>query len=196
MRIAFSKPYTSYEGAPTLVAVNPEIFSTRYFTECMACTFCSDQCCSYGVDVSIDNVDQILQLADAIEARTGISRIDWFEPGSVADPEFPTGRYTRTRTRNGACVFLNRQGRGCHLHSLALETGMDYHTIKPLVSTLFPLTFDDGLLHASDEITEGNLICAGRGPTLYEGVRSELLHYFGPEFITELDVLAMRIVAK
>ena len=34
------------------------------------------------------------------------------------------------------------------------------------------------------------LVCAGNGPTLYQGARAELAYYFGSAFIAELDALA------
>ena len=48
----------------------------------------------------------------------------------------------RTQVKDGRCVFLNRQARGCKVHSYCLDKGLDYHLLKPLVSILFPVTFD------------------------------------------------------
>ena len=45
--------------------------------------------------------------------------------------EFPGGRQTRTSVEDGACVFRSRTGRGCMLHSFALDRGLDYHELKP-----------------------------------------------------------------
>jgi len=56
-----------------------------------------------------------------------------------------------------------------------------------LVSTLFPLTFEQGVLVAAAELADGSLVCAGEGPTLYEGARDELRHYFGAGLVAELD---------
>ena len=40
-------------GGPVLSAVDPRIFTLRYFTHCMACGFCHDACCHHGVDVDL-----------------------------------------------------------------------------------------------------------------------------------------------
>jgi hypothetical protein len=61
-----------------------------------------------------------------------------------------------------------------------------------MVSALFPVTFDDGLLHASTEARDGTLVCGGQGPSLYRGARAELLHYFGESLVSELDALEAR----
>ena len=34
------------------------------------------------------------------------------------------------------------------IHRFCLEEGLDYHTLKPMVSILFPLTFEHGVLDA------------------------------------------------
>ena len=81
------------------------------------------------------------------------------------------------------------------LHSWALATGRDYHTFKPMVSTLFPVTFGSGSLVVSDELEDGSLVCGATGPTAYEAVRQELGYYFGDSLVKELDALASAISA-
>ena len=81
------------------------------------------------------------------------------------------------------------------LHSFALERGLDYHELKPLVSSLFPLTFDWGLLHPSNEIADRSLQCIDDGPTLYRGVRSEIEWYFGEGLVAELDGIERLVLA-
>jgi hypothetical protein len=107
----------------------------------------------------------------------------------VPDPEFPSGAYGRTRAANGKCVFANRTGRGCRIHAWCLEQGLDYHLYKPMVSILFPLTFEHGALVPSPEAVDGSLLCSGDGVCLYDGVRGELRYYFGDELVAALDVL-------
>ena len=119
----------------------------------------------------------------------GYPEADWFTDTVVTDAEFPSGKHVRTQVRDGACVFRNRKGRGCLIHSYALNTGGDYHDLKPLVSVLFPLTFEYGVLEPSNEIQDGSVICYGAGPTVYEGSRDELLYYFGQDMVAELDAL-------
>ena len=78
------------------------------------------------------------------------------------------------------------------IHAYAIEKGIDYHALKPLVSTLFPVTFEQGVLVPSSEAVDGSLICCGEGATLYEGARGELGYYFGGDFVLELDSVAAR----
>jgi Fe-S-cluster containining protein len=186
---ALSRPHATRWGAPVVDRVDLAIFAQRYFMQCMQCTYCFDSCCAYGVDVDGPNVDRLMAVADELEAFTGIPRDRWFSGEWTDDKEFPGGRQTRTQVVDGACVFRNRAGRGCLIHSFALERGTDYHDLKPMVSVLFPLTFDYGLLHPSNEIHDKSLQCYGDGPTLYQGVRDEVGWYFGQALVDELDEL-------
>lgn len=170
--------------------VDDAIFTRRYFGHCMRCGFCADACCYHGVDVSVVERDRILARADELERLLPVARGGWFLPTITADPDFPGGAATRTAIVNGACVFLQRDSRGCTLHALALASGEDYHAIKPMVSTLFPITFGGGALLCSEELLDGTLVCGGTGPTAYEMARSELEYYFGTELVAELDLLA------
>ena len=169
--------------------VDDDIFTRRYFGLCMRCGFCADACCQHGVDVSVVERDRILARADAIEARTGRPPDTWFETALSDDADFPGGAATRATVVDGRCVFLRRDGRGCTLHALSLEEHADYHLLKPMVSTLFPVTFGDGALLCSDELTDGSLVCSGDGPTAYEMARVELAWYFGDALVRELDAL-------
>ncbi|MDB4881462.1 MAG: hypothetical protein JWL95_228 [Gemmatimonadetes bacterium] len=170
--------------------VDDAIFARRYFGHCLQCTFCGDACCTHGVDVSIRERDRILARADELEPLLPVPRASWFVPLVTLDADFPGGAATRTAIVDGACVFLQRDRRGCLLHALALSAGEDYHAIKPMVSTLFPVTFGDGALLCSEELLDGSLICGGTGPTAYEMARGELAFHFGEELVTELDLHA------
>jgi hypothetical protein len=185
-----SRDYRCRQGAPLIHSVDRRIFTLRYFTRCMACGFCNDQCCDHGVDIDVENVARLSALGDDFAGRIAAPREQWFTSAAVADAEFPGGRHVRTQTRDGACVFRSRRGRGCAIHAYALEKGIDYHDLKPLVSTLFPATFEHGVLVPSDEVVDGSLVCSGGGPTVYEGTRVELAYYFGEAFVAELDGLA------
>jgi hypothetical protein len=180
--VALSRPYTCVFGAPVLTSVDPQIFALRYFTRCMACGFCGDDCCSHGVDIDTEN-------AKRVAALLGISEADHFTDTPTADLEFPSGSYVRTKVKNGKCVFHITGGRGCAIHAHCAENGLDYHLYKPMVSTLFPVTFENGLLCASSEAVDGSLICSGDGPSLYEGAREELAYYFGADFVAEVDAM-------
>lgn len=192
MIIPLDKPYPSIHGLPVIDRVDSAIFSRRYFAHCMACGFCGDSCCQYGVDIDCENVARIEAVADRLEPFVGVPRDQWFEPGYEADPVFPDGRVTRTQVKDGACVFLNRKGRGCLLHSFALQEGVSPNDLKPLVSAIFPVTFDAGCLCPSDEILDNELICRDQGSSLYEGARSDLGHYFGAGLLVVLDGLLRR----
>lgn len=187
--IALSKAFPCVMGGPLLKAVDPAIFTLRYFTRCLDCGFCRDACCDHGVDIDLGNVQRLKALPDDFRDRIGAPPRDWFTGDTVADPEFPGGVHLRTSVRDGSCIFRNPAGRGCVIHAYCLERGLDYHHYKPMVSALFPVTFEQGLLTVSSEAADGSLICSGQGPSLYDGARGELGYYFGTDFIAELDGL-------
>jgi len=184
-----SRPYQARQGAPRIRAVHEAIFRRTYFADCRACSFCKDQCCSWGVDVDTSNMARLFAHAGPLEVRMGKSRERWFETEIRADLEFPGGRVGRTRAEEGACVFLDRDGRGCHIHAYCLESGLEVYGLKPLVSALFPLTFAEGTLVPALEVEDGSLACLGSGKSLYRGSRDALAYHFGDEFVLELDGL-------
>ncbi|HWA88938.1 MAG TPA: hypothetical protein VG889_02810 [Rhizomicrobium sp.] len=188
--LALKREHASIYKAPVLHSVDSRIFELRYFTHCMDCGFCNDQCCSYGVDIDAENAERLLALDDDFKAFIGVPESEWFTGELVEDAEFPSGRCRRTQVRGSHCVFHKKDGRGCLIHAWCLEKGLDYHTLKPMVSILFPVTFDYGVLGASGEAVDRSLVCAGSGPTLYDGVRGELEYYFGAALIAELDAMA------
>lgn len=187
--VALKGTYASRVGGPVIRAVDPAIFSLRYFTACMACGFCKDACCDHGVDIDLENVARLKALPDGFKARVGVPEHAWFTDAALADAEFAGGRHVRTAVVDGACVFRDRKGRGCLIHGWALERGIDYHALKPMVSVLFPLTFEHGVLVPSAEAADGTLVCSGEGTSLYEGARAELRYYFGDGLVAELDGL-------
>ncbi len=188
-----SQPFPCRGGAPVVDRVDTAIFVRTYFMDCMKCSYCHDSCCQYGADVEGDMMPRVMAHADELERYTGVPRDRWWRGGAeidwTPDREFPGGRQTRTSVEDGACVFRSRTARGCMLHSFALGRGLDYHEIKPMVCSLFPVTFDGGLLHPSNEIIDRSLQCIDDGPTLYEGVRSEIEFYFGTALVAELDAM-------
>jgi hypothetical protein len=190
--IALDREYPCAMGGPVLRAVDPRIFSLRYFTHCMGCGFCKDACCDHGVDIDVENAARLRALPREFHDRVGAPAGDWFTAEVIADREFPGGAHVRTAVRNGACVFRGSATRGCIIHAYCLEQGLDYHTLKPMVSVLFPVTFEDGVLTASGEAADGSLVCTGTGPSLYDGARDELRHYFGNGLIAELNQLKAR----
>ena|SRR5688572_13818609 len=190
MIIPLSQSYPSRYGSPVIDRVDTRVFEYRYFAHCMACNFCKDWCCWHGADVDAENGERIAASASDLEQFTQTSREEWFDDSETCeDDEAPGKIWLRTSVKNGACVFLNPNGRGCMLHSFSLQRNMDYHDLKPLVCAIFPLTFEEGLLIHADEVEDEELVCAGEGPSLYHGVRAELLYYFGSPFVEELDRL-------
>jgi hypothetical protein len=187
--IPLGREFPSIFGAPVIRAADDRIFSLRYFTHCMACGFCNDQCCNYGVDIDRANMDGLRSLGPSFEAFAGLPQDAWFTGDLVEDREFPSGMHGRTRSVDGKCIFADRTGRGCRIHAYCLEQGLDYHLYKPMVSILFPLTFECGVLEPSSEAVDGSLVCSGDGPSLYDGVRSEVAYYFGDGLIAALDRL-------
>ena len=183
------RDFPSRYGVPVLRAVDTEIFRRQYFTHCLQCTFCNDWCCQFGVDVDRYHADRILAHADALEAYTGIPRRRWFTAEREPDGDAPGGETWRTSVSDGACVFLNRQGRGCLLHAFCLDQGIDHHDLKSIVDGLFPLTYEDGVLCPAVEVQENELVCLGTGPTLYRGIREEVRYYFGEEIVAVLDAM-------
>ncbi len=188
--VKLSAAYPCKMGGPVLTAVDRRIFSLRYFQNCMACGFCQDACCRHGVDIDMENVARLKSVHGRFDAMVGLPQEDWFTTDIIADAEFPSSAQVRTQTRDGTCVFHDRKGRGCLIHRYCLEEGLDYHSLKPMVSILFPLTFEQGVLMPSTEVLDGSLICAGTGPSCYDGVREELRYYFGDGLTRELDGLA------
>jgi Fe-S-cluster containining protein len=177
-----NRAYTAKGEAPTIHEVDSDIFLFKYFSECLKCDFCHDQCCSYGADVESPVYQNVINIRPNYASD--------FTGEFAKEPEFPGGLMTRTITIDGKCAFLNPYTRGCSLHTLAVNRNEDYHQLKPMVCCLFPLTFNAGRLIVSEEVLDKTLICLGPNqPNLYDGIRSELLYYFGHEFVTELDYL-------
>lgn len=191
--IALAQEHRCIFGVPIIRTVDPRIFTLRYFARCMDCGFCGDQCCNYGVDIDAANMERLRGLGAAFEAFAGAPQDEWFTSGLTDDAEFPSGRHARTKSVDGKCIFADRSGRGCRIHAWCLQNGLDYHLYKPLVSILFPVTFELGALVPSPEAVDRSLICSGDGPSLYDGVREELAYYFGAALMAELDALAPEV---
>ena len=194
MIIELSKPYPSRYGVPVIDRVDTAIFELKYFAHCMSCNFCHDWCCSFGADVDVENRKRLETHAKELEEYTKIPVEQWFDAEDTCeDYEAPGELWFRTNGSSGACVFLNRSTRGCMLHSFSVEKKMDYHELKPFVCAIFPLTFEDGLLVHADEVEDQSLVCGGQGLSLFDGVRNELIYYFGEEMVAELQEISARV---
>jgi len=192
MEIKLKNSYPSIHKLPVIHGVDSDIFEVTYFMKCMECNFCKDQCCEWGADIDMQNVERLMKYKDELEQFTGIKSDKWFDESEKGtDYEYPGNEYMRTMfdEEKDACIFLNTKSRGCMIHSFALSKGIDYHEIKPTFCSLFPVTYMDGVLMTPEEIDEGLTACLGDGPTLYQGSRDELLYYFGEGLVAELDAL-------
>jgi hypothetical protein len=192
MIVSLNRQYLNRYGVPVIDRVDTAIFERTCSPHCASCAFCNDACCAYGVCVDLDNVRRIEAHADRLERYLGIPRDQWFTGQYVHDPESPGGTYTRTRVVDGACVFLKRSGRGCMLHAFCLAEGLDHHLLKPMFSSLFPVTAEAGLLRPAAEVADESLVCLDGGLTLYRGARGDLQYYYGDDLIREMDRLETR----
>jgi hypothetical protein len=192
MIVSLSRRYLNRHAVPAIDRVDTAIFERTCSQHCASCAFCNDACCAFGVCVDLDNVRRIEACADRLECYLGIPRGQWFTGQYVSDPEFPGGSHTRTRVVAGACVFLNRSGRGCLLHAFCLAEGLDHHLLKPMLSSLFPATIEAGLLRPAAEVLDESLTCLDGGLPLYRGARRDLRYYYGDALIRELDQLDIR----
>jgi Fe-S-cluster containining protein len=205
MAVPLSRPYPSRYGAPILDRVDPSVFQYRYFHHCMDCTFCQDACCQYGADIETIRIRELEKYQTELEAYLDLPREKWFREdpedlGILPEPEYPGGEYTRTAVaplpagrsphNQEACVFVDPVGRGCRIHRFAIEKNIDVHEIKPMVCLFFPLCHGEGELRSAIEFQIEDLVCMNQGITLYESSREEVLYYFGPEMVAELDEIA------
>lgn len=199
MIIKLNKSYKSIYGTPIIHSVDTDIFDITYYMKCMECNFCHDQCCEWGADIDLLNVDRIMKFREELESFTRISSKKWFDRKTHGwDYEYPGGDYIRTTfdEEKNSCIFLNKQTRGCMLHSFAFKRGIDYHELKPFFCSMFPVTYNDGVLVTPEEIDEGLTACLGDGFSLYRGAREEIRYYFGDELVSELDEIECIHMAK
>jgi hypothetical protein len=194
--VRLARAYPSVWGRPVICSVDPRIFRLRYFRHCMACRYCGDQCCENGVDVDRDNAERLAGLGQAFERFVGVPKEEWFEGDPTADDEFPSRYYVRTRVSGTHCVFHDSGTRGCKIHAWSLRQGLDHRRVKPMVSLLFPVTFEQGVLIPSTEVLDHSLVCTGSGDSLYDGARDELEYFFGQALLDELDGVRVSVIAS
>jgi hypothetical protein len=117
----------------------------------------ADGCCSHGAFFSdAEDLKRVRRYAKQLDAgtwqyqkvglRKGITEKD-----SVGEDE----NRTRTRTVDGACVFLNRPGfaggQGCALHALALRSGLHPLDTKPEVCWQLPVRREQEWVTRADD---------------------------------------------
>jgi hypothetical protein len=144
---------------------------------------CGDVCYIRGEDVSKREYQLIVEHRKEIESLLDMPLDNLLPYRFVSDDDFSEGGYTHTMVIDDMCSFHIKTGRGCVLHTFK---------IKPMVGSLFPMTFNCGLLSPSKEIFYNLDDCHNYGKTLYEGGKNDLLYYFGRDFIQELDELSKR----
>ncbi len=166
--------------------VSTRIFRRKYFVRCLDCPLCQDMCCWYGCDIDIGERDRILTYAQDLEAAVGVPASGWFEEQTKQNPDYPSGRYTRSKVYHQRCVFYDHTLRGCYLHRFAIEKGMDPHFLKPMVCFLFPLTWHRDCLSVSRFLNE--LPCKNQGLSIFSAQKNELAYYLGDDFVSELQI--------
>ena len=155
----------------------------------MHCTYCFDSCCQYGVDV--DGTDRRAPRG----GRTPSSRRSRGVPRPLVHRRVDRRpRSSRAAARPARASRTAPASSATARAAAASSTrspsrrGIDYHELKPMVSTSFPLTFDYGLLHPSNEIEDRSLQCYGDGPTLYRGrTGRDRAGTSGRSLVAELD---------
>ncbi|MGI8881265.1 MAG: hypothetical protein ACR2KJ_12330 [Jatrophihabitans sp.] len=110
----------------------------------------ADGCCTHGAFFSDkDDEKRVRKFAEeltdtdwqfkSVAQRKKGGKLDVVEKDNVGDEE----NRRRTRTHEGACIFLNRPGfaggEGCSLHGLALRTGRHPLQTKPEVCWQLPV---------------------------------------------------------
>lgn len=192
--VPLSRSYEARGEPPVIATVDTRIFAFSYYQSCFDCKFCHDSCCQYGVGLDVPNRERILALQKEIAPYVQAPVEQWFKDEVYAETDYPGDHALDTQVVRGACALRRGGARGCGLHAYSLDKGLDYHAIKPIYCSLFPLTCDRGLLTTSYEIDERSLVCLGdtygaNSKTLYRGARDEMLFYFGADCVAELDAL-------
>ncbi len=184
-----------------------EIFTVKVVADCMThqCRLLKehdalklDACCQYGVDVDVGERDQILAHAGDVRAVLDAEVADqpWFETEEKVDADFPSGRYVRTRTHGGGCLFLSHDGRGCAIHRASIERGWDFHGVKPHVCRLFPLSYDERSIVLSDDYRDYSCSLDPAAPSVYRVGRPTLAAIFGDALVAALDAAEARVLDR
>jgi len=157
-----------------------------------------DACCQYGVDVDTGERDGILSHRQELQTllRSDAAGIPWFSSEEKEDKDFPSGRFVRTTTHEGGCVFLSHDKRGCAIHRASIEGGWDFHGIKPNVCRLFPLSYDDQAILISDDYADYSCAFEPDTPSMYRVGRSDLSAIFGKALVLALDEVEKDVLCE
>jgi len=148
MILKLSQPYPSCYKVPVIKYVDDTIFTQHSFCllDCMHDS-CKDLCCYRGEDASKSEIERIMKYQCQLQPLLSTPIEKCFGSVFIEDDDYPSGSYTRTKVINGKCVFL--KDKGCILHSIALANNIDFHELKPISGSLFPVSFNYGLLQPS-----------------------------------------------
>ncbi|MCX6012259.1 MAG: DUF3109 family protein [Chloroflexi bacterium] len=161
------------------------IFSQKYSGKCMDCSYCEDICCSNGCQLDLKEKAKILLYEKELKERLPLPAEKWFLSNIVKDADFPSGAYIKSTVHNGKCIFYDHKNRGCILHRFAVKRNIDWHSIKPMVCILFPITWEGEGLYMSDFLNE--LPCSSTGISIYENQKEEIEYYFVFFLVKELE---------
>jgi len=174
------------KGRLPIYRVDKGIFTDRYYARCME-NKCRDLCCSYGCPMEPIEIERIMEYRGELEKRLGKNSTQWFGE-EEDDSNYPSGRIKNTKVYNGQCVFHDWSFRGCLLHRLALEKGMEPRKIKPMVCFIFPLSWHKGCLFVSGFMNE--LPCYQQGGLILDTILPEIKHYHGEKAASEIEALS------
>ncbi len=197
---------------PRFRRVDRAVFVRRVVADCLTHSCCQvadegtplaevrpllEACCQYGADTDLAERDQILAHADLIRPLLDADAqlAPWFTTEVQVDPDYPSGRHVRTATLRGGCVFLAHDKRGCAIHRASLETGFDFHGVKPNICRLFPLSYETDLICISDDYEDYDCADAPGAPTLYRVGRDTIAAIFGPALVVALDAVEAAVGA-
>ncbi|HWN66667.1 MAG TPA: hypothetical protein VNM90_03445 [Haliangium sp.] len=183
---------------PRFVKAQRDIFIKQVAPDCMShhCRIererrrpMLDACCRYGADVDVGEREAILAHAEDIAAilEPGAADSSWFEGPEIEDPDFPAGRYLRTATRRGGCIFLAHDRRGCAIHRASLEHGWSMDGVKPHVCRLFPLSYESDAIVLSDDYADYSCAYEPGAPSVFRVTRAAVEGVFGAELVAALD---------
>ncbi len=116
-----------------------------------------DGCCTHGAFWSDDDDEQRVTRAARQLRRRDWQHADTGRALGVSELDELDGEPARrTRTVDGACVFLNRPGfaggQGCALHALALRGGLHPLQTKPDVCWQLPVRFSQERVTRPDDV--------------------------------------------
>ena len=170
--------------------IDPIIFTHKFVHACDV-SFCSGECCYYGVYTDKKEHDKILELKDRVIRSMDDSQtkdVDkWFEEPEE-DEDFESGIAVGTELYNGKCVFLDKIG-FCTIQKIAIEDGEYKWKYKPLYCILFPLIIYDEAITVDDEHIDRLHYCKSlenQGSTIFECCTEELKYLLGKEGFLEL----------